>query len=59
MLTFWNDGMYQADCLIYREKVEINGRKWIKKPEKQPLITRLKFAIAVLLGKAEAVFFYE
>jgi hypothetical protein len=59
MLTFWNNGMYQADCLIYREKVEIDGRKYIKGPRKQSLMRRLKFAIAVLLGKAEAIFFYE
>jgi len=59
MLTFWNNGMYQADCLVYRDKVEINGKKYIKKPFKKPLLVRLKFAIAILLNKAEAVFFIE
>lgn len=59
MLTFWNNGMRQADCLVYGDKIEIKGKQYLKKSYKKPFFTRLKFAIAVILNKAEAVFFIE
>jgi len=46
------------DSLIHTQ-MEINGKWYIAKPIVAPFIVRLKNAIWVLVGKAEAVTFYN
>ena len=50
--------MIKADHLM-ESQVQVNGKWVIAKPIKQPLIRRIKDAIQVVKGNAEAVVFEE
>jgi hypothetical protein len=50
--------MLKADEIKYNQ-TEINGKWVIAKPIMQPFVMRLKDAIKVLNGKAEAIEFYK
>lgn len=50
--------MLSADELV-RTLAYIDGKWVVAKPLKQPFIRRIKDAIQVVIGKAEAVVFYK
>ncbi|MET3505440.1 hypothetical protein [Halalkalibacter oceani] len=50
--------MLKANELFHNTRIK-NGRYVVAKPLKQPLIRRIKDAIQVVKGKAEAVTFDE
>lgn len=50
--------MLKADDL-HQNQTNIDGKWVVARPLPQPFIRRLKDAIAVLKGKAEAVSFYK
>ena len=51
-------GPYLVDDL-WTARAEIDGQWWIARPEKGPFIHRIRDALWVLLGKADAVRFYK